>query len=186
MTATIDARLVGRVAAAVSAGTMLVALGVALAAASAARDWLHFGFAGVPSRLTEALSILANNARMAAAPAVAALLIQTRRLAESESRDRDRLVLVLRALEQAAGAALLLAVLFNLAVVGVSIGAYGTRVMVAIMPHGPFELAAYSTVLSLYLRVRREALPLRGWAAHAGLALVLLAVAAVLETFVSG
>ena len=44
-------------------------------------------------------------------------------------------------------------------VVGAAIGAYGTRMVGAMLPHGPVELAAYSLALALYLHGRRRALP---------------------------
>ena len=70
-------------------------------------------------------------------------------------------------------------------VIGVSFGAYGTRMARAALPHGPVELAAYSLALALYIQGRRRVLPARHVLAVAALSTSLLAAAAVLETFVN-
>ena len=43
----------------------------------------------------------------------------------------------------------------NVALVGAALGAYGTRMALAMLPHGPLELAAFATALALYLDARR-------------------------------
>ena len=70
-------------------------------------------------------------------------------------------------------------------VVGASLGAYGTRMVRAALPHGPVELAAYSLALALYLQGRREPLPSRHGRDVGALSIAALALAAVLETFVN-
>ena len=85
----------------------------------------------------------------------------------------------------AVDAALALGVLVNTALVGAALGAYGARMAVAMLPHGPVELAAYALALALYLHARRHALSVRRVAATAAACLSLLAVGAVLETFVA-
>ena len=69
-------------------------------------------------------------------------------------------------------------------VVGASFGAYGTRMVRAALPHGPVELAAYSLALALYLQGRTRPLPIRHVLAVAALSVSVLALSAVLETFV--
>ena len=70
--------------------------------------------------------------------------------------------------------------------VGAALGAYGTRMVLRALPHGPVELAAYSLALALYLQGRRRDLPaaVRGHGRR-GVSVALLALAAVLETCVS-
>jgi hypothetical protein len=77
------------------------------------------------------------------------------------------------------------AVAANVIVVGASLGAYGTRMLRATLPHGPFELAAYSLALALYLQGRRWPLPLRLALGVGALSVATLALAAALETYVN-
>jgi uncharacterized membrane protein SpoIIM required for sporulation len=55
----------------------------------------------------------------------------------------------------------------------------------AVLPHGPVELAAFTLAIALYLHSRRQTLPARQIAATITSCVALLAVAAVLETFVN-
>jgi hypothetical protein len=55
----------------------------------------------------------------------------------------------------------------------------------ATLPHGPFELAAYSLALALYLQGRRRPLPVQHVLDVAALSVAVLAVAAALETYVN-
>ena len=77
------------------------------------------------------------------------------------------------------------AVAANVMVIGVSLGAYGTRMAHAALPHGPVELAAYSLALALYLQGRRRPLARPPSPRSPRCRIALLAVAAVLETFVN-
>jgi hypothetical protein len=77
------------------------------------------------------------------------------------------------------------AVAANVIVVGASLGAYGTRMLRATLPQGPFELAAYSLALALYLQGRRRPVPLRLVLVVAALSIAALALAAVFETYVN-
>ena len=72
----------------------------------------------------------------------------------------------------------------NVLRVGVSLGAFGTRMAVAMLPHGPVELAAFATALALYLRGRGRPLSIRQLVMTAAVSVALLAAAAALETFV--
>ena len=73
---------------------------------------------------------------------------------------------------------------FNVCVVGAALGAYGTRMAAAMLPHGPLELAAFALALALYLRARQGPLAPRRLAAVAPACIALLVVAAALETYV--
>jgi hypothetical protein len=67
--------------------------------------------------------------------------------------------------------------------IGAAYGAYGERTVAATLAHGPFELAAFSLALGLYVSARRERLP-RGVLVTVSLAAVAaLALAALLEAF---
>ena len=73
----------------------------------------------------------------------------------------------------------------NLLVIGASFGAYGARMLIAALPHAPFELAAYSLALALYLEGRNTRLAVPHAVAVASLCVAILALAAALETFVN-
>ena len=72
----------------------------------------------------------------------------------------------------------------NLAVVGAALGAYGTRMVRAVLPHGPVELAAFALAIALYLQGRHRAIAVRHLIATGAASLGLLAAAAVLEALV--
>jgi hypothetical protein len=170
------ALLVAAVALAVGA---LAAAVTAIGFAPAARRSLDYGFAGVPPRLGEALAILGNNARIGASVASAIVIVQAARL-ERTDRTLGRLGRLLRG---ACDVALAVAIVVNAATVGEAVGAYGSRMLVAMLPHGPIELAGYALAVALYLRARERLL---GWGVTLRLAswsLALLALAALLETF---
>jgi len=94
----------------------------------------------------------------------------------------------------AAGARLLLGgfdallgvqVAVNLLVVGASVGAYGQRMLAALLPHGPLELAAFALALTVYARARQGALTVPRAATLGAAALLALALAALLESYVT-
>ena len=68
-------------------------------------------------------------------------------------------------------------------VVGAAVGGYGTRMVRAMLPHGPVEVAAYALALALYLLGRSRPLPTARLAGTIATSVALLAVAALLETF---
>ena len=72
----------------------------------------------------------------------------------------------------------------NLLVVGAALGAYGTRMLRAVLPHGPVELAAFALAIALYLQGRHRAIAVRHLIATGAASLGLLAAAAVLEALV--
>ena len=75
-------------------------------------------------------------------------------------------------------------VAFNTLVVGSALGAYGARMVRAMLPHGPVELAALAVALALVIAGCRRSLPVRGMLAWAVVSVGLLAIAAILETWV--
>jgi hypothetical protein len=161
---------------AIAAGIALAVI-VAVAAPVPARDWLAFTFPGVAARPAVAIGIFAHNLRSLSG--VFVLLIFARLAPRAPDKRTAQLTVRLGELLLAG------AITANVVVVGAALGAYRERTVLALMPHGPVELAAYSLALALYLTDRRRNLP----AAHvatAGVACVaLLAIAAVLETWVS-
>jgi len=175
------ARLAGRLAGALTIAVFLVALVVRLAFAARARHWLAFPFAGVPSRPAEAASIFLHNLRALSAIGGMVLMAQSPHW-NTGDRQRRRTQPML----QRVGEALLgTAVAANVIVIGASLGAYGTRMVRAVLPHGPVELAAYSLALALYLQGRHQALRPRLIITIGALSIAALAIAAVLEAFVN-
>jgi len=161
---------------AIAAGISLAVI-VAVAAPVQARDWLGFSFPGVAARPAVAVGIFAHNLRSLSG--VFVLLIFARLAPRAPDKGTARLTVRL-------GEVLLAgAITANVVVVGAALGAYRERMVLALMPHGPVELTAYSLALALYLTDRRRNLP-AAYVATAGAACVaLLAIAAVLETFVT-
>ncbi len=174
-------RLAGCVAATLTIACGVIGLVVYLWFAAAARRWLAFPFAGIPARPSTAAIIFSHNLRALAAVCGLLLIAQSAHwsAAGAEPGHAHR---ILRGLGEALLAA---AVAANLVVIGASFGAYGTRMVRAALPHGPVELAAYSLALALYLHGRRRPLPARSVTAVFALSVVMLALAAVLETYVN-
>jgi hypothetical protein len=171
-------RLASRIAGALTLAVFAIGLAVALTFSAEARSWLAYPFAGVPAQPAEGGSIFLHNLR--ALVAVAGLLL----VAQSAYWGvPSRPGLTYRAVQRAGEALLAAAVAANVLVVGVSLGAYETRMVRAMLPHGPFELASYSLALALYIQGRHRPLPLRQAITVLVLAAAALALAAVLETF---
>ena len=177
LTATI--KLAGVVASILAIACGAIALTVHVALAAAVREWLAFPFTGVPARPAMAASIFVHNLRALAA-VWGLLLIAQSALWKAGEPGRASTILR-RSGEVLLGAA----VAANVIVVGASLGAYGTRMLRATLPHGPFELAAYSLSLALYLQGRRRPLAVQHVLYVAALSVAVLAVAAVLETYVN-
>jgi hypothetical protein len=148
-------------------------------AAAPARRWLDYPFTGVPARLGESAAILAHNGR--ALLGVFGLLL----IAQVAMRAPEGAGRVQRALQSLGEAVLAGLTAANTLLVGAGLGAYGSRMARAMLPHGPVELAAFARALALYLQGRRRALPLRYLVATGATSVVLLAGAAILETYVS-
>jgi len=174
-------RLAASIASALTIAVCVIGLVVRLAFAGAARHWLAFPFSGIPARPAEAASIFVNNLHALAAVAGLLLIAQS---PYSAVRTAEPGVFH-RALQRIGDALLAAAVAANVIVVGASLGAYGTRMVRATLPHGPVELGAYALALALYHQGRRRPLPTRHMLAVAGLSISALALAAALETFIN-
>ena len=174
------AHLAARTAGVITIAVLLIALVVRAGFAASARRWLAFPFAGIPASPDEAASIFIHN--LQALVAVFGLLLA----AQSGYRAApDAQAGVVHRTMRRLGEALLGAVVAaNVIVVGASFGAYGARMVRAALPHGPVELAAYSLALALYLQGRTRPLAIRHVLAVAALSISVLALAALLETFV--
>ena len=173
------ARDASAVAGVLTAATAAVAIVVRLGWAPETRAQLAFGFHGIPARLDEALAILANNGRLLTAILAAVLVAQAPWLAGPDARPGPALT----ALRAAVDVLLALAVAANAALVGAALGAYGTRMALAMLPHGPLELAAFATALALYLDARRGPLAIHTMLAVAGGCAGALTAAALAEVF---
>jgi hypothetical protein len=175
------ATLAGCVAATLTIACGVIALVVHLWCAAPARRWLAFRFPGIPARPSTAAIIFSHNLRALAAICGLLLIAQSAywSAARAEPGHAHR---TLRGLGEALLAA---AVAANLVVIGASFGAYGMRMMRVALPHGPVELAAYSLALALYLQGRTRPLPARSVTAVFALSVVMLALAALLETYVN-
>jgi len=155
------------------------AAAIRLLAAAPTRRWLHYPFSGVPDRFGVAVSIFAHNGRAMAGVFGLLLIAQVAVRSPSGPARAQR---SLRAVGELLLAGLVAA---NVLRVGVSLGAFGTRMAVAMLPHGPVELAAFATALALYLQGRgRWSLSIGQLAMTAAVSVVLLAAAAALDTFV--
>ena len=159
------------------AACMVLAGVVAMAAPVQARGWLGFTFPGLAARPAVAVGILAHNLRSLSG--VFVLLIFARLAARAPDKRSARLGVRLGEVILAG------AITANVAVVAAALGAYRERMVLALMPHGPVELAAYSLAIALYLQDRRRNLPAAYVAKVAVACVALLAIAAVLETWVS-
>ena len=175
------AKIAARIAGALTLAVLAVGVAVHITAVAAASQLLGFHFAGVPARASVAASVFVHNLHVLLAIGGALLVAQMPYLTD-RAADPGRSQRMLRA---GCEVALAGGVAANVMVIGVSFGAYGTRMAHAALPHGPVELAAYSLALALYIQGRRRALPARHIFAVAALSTCLLAAAAVLETFVN-
>jgi hypothetical protein len=160
----------------------IVALLTRLVDARGARDVLAFGFVHMPMTLGEAWSILVSNTELACIPIVFALVL---RFSPRVGFGRAG-ALTCRAGRLLMDTVLLAGVLVNVLVVGVAVGAYGVRMIMALLPHGPVEVLSFSAAVAVYVAVRRD-LPLshRTIGVTIGGCLAGLAIAAALETFVA-
>lgn len=172
------ARLAGRTAGALTIAVTVVAAIVHLAFASPARHWLAFSFSGIPARAGEVAVIFTHNLLALGATGGLLLIAQVRHRAGESGA-------IQRGLQRAGEFVLGAGVAVNVIVIGASIGAYGERMVRAVLPQGPLELAAYALALALYLRGREHRLAAAHVAIIAVLSMIGLAIAAALETFVS-
>jgi hypothetical protein len=160
--------------------TFLIALIVDVGFAPPERRWLAFGFTGLPARPAEAVGVFRHN--LGALLAVAGLLViaQTPYWAGETQPGRSHRLM------RGAGEVLLSgAVAANVAVVGASFGAYGARMIRAALPHGPLELGAFSLALGLYMKGRDQPIPVGLMIVVGVLSVAGLALAALLEVYVT-
>jgi hypothetical protein len=171
-------RMAGVVAATLVASAGLVAVITRVAFASQARHRLGYTFPGVHADPSAAVGIFANNIRELLGVLGVLLIAQ---IAMRRTGGLTRAQLVVRT-----GAEIVLgaAVAINVLAVGAAVGAYGTRMVHALLPHGPVELAGFAVALALYLHGRTRALPRNLLVGAIAASVGLLAVAAVMETFV--
>jgi hypothetical protein len=163
--------------------TAAIAIAVALAFAPEVRAELRWTFPGVPGTFATAASIFATNAMKLIGVWGATLIVQAPWIGVQASAVRPgRAARTARLLCDVVG---IYSATRNLLMLGLGLGAYGERLALATLPHGPIELLAFSLSAVLYLRARRGPLP-------AGVARPLvicsalaLAAAALLETFVA-
>ena len=175
------ATLAARIAAMLTVAVLAVGVGVHLAAAGWARHLLAFHFPGVPAQPAVAAEAFVHNLRGLLAVGGVLLVAQSPYLVTSAARPGR----THRALQGACEVLLAGAVAANVMVIGASLGAYGTRMVRAALPHGPLEVVAYSLALALYLQGRRRPLPARHVLAIAALCTSALAAAALLETYMN-
>jgi hypothetical protein len=176
-------RLGGQAAAAaggIAAATVAVALAVRLAAAEPTRGLLEFPFAGLAARPETALGILATNLRLLLATLAAAVIIQSPWCAPRAGHRSPLGLLTVSTLDTLVA----LQTALNTVIVGAALGAYGSRMATAMLPHGPLELAAFALALTQYLRARRHPLAPRRLVVVAAVCVALLVIAAALETYV--
>jgi hypothetical protein len=160
------------------AAVLIVAALIDVALVGQARAWLGYRFPGLPARPSVAVAIFLHNARAILGVFGLLLVAQIAARRPGGPGRAERLIL-------AAGELILTGVIVaNVLVVGAGIGAYGWRIARAELPHGPVELAAYALALAVYLQGRRRALPVSHPAGAVAVSVALLALAAVLETFV--
>jgi hypothetical protein len=174
-----------RVAAGIAVGLTItcgvIALIVRAWFSGAAQRWLAFPFTGIPARPAEAALIFTHNIRALAAIIGLLLIAQSLHL-DTRSVGAGR---AHRTIQRLGEVLLAAAVAANVAVVGAGFGAYGTRMLLATLPHGPVELGSYSLAFAVYLEGRSRPIALRHALAVLGLSLFTLALAAVLETYVN-
>jgi hypothetical protein len=165
----------GRITCVYIAACAAIATVVSAALADQARQWLHFkfGFAAFHSSLADAAVIFEHNAPTLVELFAATALVQLAALAATTKGRRAYVTFC----DLVGGQVLLL----NAATVGAGIGAYGERFLAALLPHGPVEISAFAIGGGVYLRSRRGRITLRAALPAAGLAILLLALAALLE-----
>jgi hypothetical protein len=176
-------RATGAIALGLVAIAAVTALTVHAVAARSAREWLDFPFGGMPATPGKMADIFANNVKMLFALFAACVVARLARdlAAAPTARGMDLTSLFARALVLVCDVAVIASALAHAVIVGGGVGAYGTRMVAALLPHGPFELLAYSLVLALYANVRRGPVDRGTWLACGSLSVAGLALAAPIE-----
>jgi len=169
---------------ALGGGALLVAVVVHLGFSDAFRDAIPMTFSGIPNSLDEAVAIYLNNARILGGIAAACGLVAWARTATAGRDDSRSSTAGRRLIIAGADGVVVVLTAANVAIVGAALGAYGWPLAQALVPHGVLEVPAFMVGLLVYVRARRNTLTLQTacWA-FAG-AFVMLAFAALLETYV--
>ena len=155
----------------------LVAVVVDIAFAGTVRGWLDYPFSGIPPHASVAVEIFAHNLR-ALAGVLGALIIAQAGWRRPGGPSRTQQII-----GRLAELMIASAVAVNTIMIGASVGAYGQRMIVAMLPHGPVELTGDVLALALYWQGRRRRLAPGDIAMVSAISVGLLAVAAALETF---
>jgi hypothetical protein len=172
------ARVVAVVYVAVLGAVGAVAAITTAAFAGPARDFLDFGFPGVPARLDASAEIFASNLRVMLTAFVGCFVAQWPWLQPGARPSR-----AWRRVRRLADTAVLVLIVINTMVIGLALGGYGERMLRAMLPHGPVELLAFSGALALYLTARRRRLDRSAVLWLGGGSIFVLALAAALEAF---
>jgi hypothetical protein len=164
-----------------------VGIAISLVDAAGVREWLGFSFPGVAVRFGEVVAILANNLGMLAAVFVACGVVQLGRevaVADGSGGATGRVAKwSARVLAYLCDAAVAASAIGHAVIIGAGVGAYGETMIVALLPHGPLELGAYSLALALYVAARRGPIERGRWAAVGVVCVLGLAVAAPVEVY---
>lgn len=155
-----------------------LAIALRLTLADAARTLLDYRFAPADPSVAGAASILATNARKLAGLYGLALVAQAPWRAAADPGRRGP-----RALRLACDAGALALLAPTAILIAVATAGYGGRMLAAMLPHGPLELAAFALALGVYRDARRGPVTVRRLLTRAGAGLLLLAVAAAIETY---
>lgn len=172
-----DAVELARVAAVIALASLalatLVALAVHVTAGGWARRELALTFPGLPRTLGEWWLVFSWNVRHLAAPLAAALLVALR---------GPRPCALARGFELLIAVFVVVTVAVNILYVALALGGYGLHAAWWLAPHGPVELAGYATGLAVWAQTLRRRLTVRLGVQAAAASVVLLAVAAAIET----
>lgn len=153
-----------------------------LLASAAARDVLDLDFPGVPATPGSAASIFVSNVSLVAVVAIATVVVgSVRRGLQRGTNSRRAAILYTTFFD------LLLALptVTSIGVVGLGVGGYGERMVRMILPHGIIELAGFALALAVYVDARRRPPKPCVAAAALGMSIVVLAIAAVTETYIN-
>lgn len=132
-----------------------------------ARRMLGFDFAGIEPARSEAARIALHNARIAGGTLLCAAIVPLLKVRARQAV--ERVLATLLAISAIAA--------------GITVGAYGTRAVAALIAHLPLEFAALSLTGGAYRQACHQALRPRELAATAAASAALLIVAATLETY---
>jgi hypothetical protein len=161
-----------------AAGAAVAAI-TAVTAAAGARRFLGFTFTGTHPSLAVAMSTFVNNARLACVPLVFALALCSAESCSPSLAGRRWS----RACRWAMDTVILVGVTLNVVLIGASVGAYGARMVAALLPHGPLEALAFATALGAYVTARGGHTNWRNVLLAGAGSMITLATAAVLETY---